>query len=232
MWEAGVASVLPYPIRGVAWYQGESNAESPERVAQHEAIFEMLVRDWRAQWGLGDFPFLFVQLPGLGRPDWPEFREQQRGFLESLPEMGMAVTIDVGHPTNVHPKGKRPVGERLARWALGKVYEIGSEASSGPLFDSVTADGDGLLLSFEGVGRGLISKDGEALRHFEVAGEDGVFHRAEAEIMENRVRVRSDRVPTPKRVRYAWAPYPEPPVNFFGREGLPASPFAGLVARP
>jgi sialate O-acetylesterase len=141
MWQAAVAPLIPLPIRGVVWYQGESNAELDWRVRQHEAIFELLVTDWRKQLRIGDFPFLYVQLPGMGRPHWPAFREQQRRFLDRLPNVGMAVTIDVGQPTNVHPPAKRPVGERLARWALATTYGHDDMVASGPLYRSIRVAG-------------------------------------------------------------------------------------------
>jgi len=227
MWQAAVKPLIPYAIRGVVWYQGESNAESPSDVELHARLFPLLVRDWRLQWGQPSFPFLFVQLPGMGRPEWPQFRESQRLFLNTLPNVGMAVTIDVGDPTNVHPTNKRPVGERLARGALGMTYEKrGAAAYSGPLFQRLEVQSETLVLSFEHVGRGLVSNDKKPLRHFEVAGPDGQFHAAQAVIDGDTICVSSESVPMPNHARYAWVPFPDPPVNFFNRSGLPASPFS------
>jgi sialate O-acetylesterase len=228
MWESAVAPMIPLPIRGVIWYQGESNAQLDWRVSQHRAIFELLVADWRKQFGLGEFPFLFVQLPGMGRPHWPEFREQQRRALKCLPNTGMAITIDIGHPTNVHPKTKKPVGERLARWALAKTYRRKNIVASGPLYRSMRVDGRHIELEFDHAGSGLQPRDGLPLRHFEIAGADGKFHPAQANIVSGRVVVTCGAVELPKHVRYGWVMFPNPPVNFYNRESLPASPFNTL----
>ena len=230
MWEAGVAPLLPFPVRGVIWYQGESNAESPRRVAQHQRIFETLVTDWRKQWRREEMPFLFVQLPAMGRANWPAFRQTQLESLRRLQNTGMAVTIDTGHPTNVHPTDKRPIGQRLARLALGMVYkELSRDAWSGPVVSKVQAKEDRVVLSFDHVGVGLEASDGKSLRHFEVAGRGGEFHAAEAEIRGEQIIVWCDQVNQLQRVRYAWVPFPVPPVNLFNQAGLPASPFEAPV---
>lgn len=226
MWEAGIEPIVPLSVRGVLWYQGESNAESPRRVSQHRRIFETLITDWRKQWARPDLPFLFVQLPALGRPNWPAFRQTQLECLRSTSNTGMVVTIDTGHPTNVHPTDKRPVGERLAKIARGLVYQQPAhEAFSGPIINSVAAQESQVVLRFDHVGQGLASSDGQPLRHFEIAGADGQFVPATATIQNDEVVVRSDQVDSPRHVRYAWIAYPKPPVNFTNRSGLPASPF-------
>ena len=226
MWQAAVAPLIPFPVHGVVWYQGESNAQLDWRVRQHESIFKLLVTDWRQQFGIGEFPFLYVQLPGMGRPNWPEFRDQQRRLLDRLPNVGMAVTIDVGHPTNVHPSTKKPVGERLACWTLVNTYHRKEFIAAGPLYRSMRISDQSGVLEFDHVGSGLCSSDGQPLRHFEVAGVDGVFHSADAKIESATVVVSSKAVSAPKHVRYAWTPYPKPAVNFFNRDGQPASPFS------
>ncbi len=228
MWEAGVQPLLPYAIRGVIWYQGESNAETAERVRQHESLFPLLVNEWRKHWGQGDFPFHQVQLPAMNRPDWPAFRESQRRLTERLDNVGMAITIDTGHPSNVHPPLKQPVGQRLAEWALGTTYGLKQHATySGPLFDSAKPDGGAISISFRHVGDGLKASDGEPPWHFEVAGADGVFFAATARITgRNVIAVSSPQVAGPQQVRYAWEPFPNPAVNLFNSDGLPASPFS------
>ena len=226
MWEAAVAPLAPYPIRGVVWYQGESNAQLDWRVRQHRAIFELLVTDWRRQFGQGDFPFLYVQLPAMGREHWPEFRDQQRRLLDHLPNVGMAVTIDLGHPTNVHPTSKKPVGQRLAHWALANVYGQNEVVGSGPLFRSMKIEGRQVTLKFDSRGRGLQTRDGLPLRHFEIAGADGVYYPASANLRDGKVIVTSELVPEPQHVRYGWTPFPTPSVNFYNRNDLPASPFS------
>jgi sialate O-acetylesterase len=228
MWSAGIQPLLPYAIRGVVWYQGESNAENPTRVLEHRQLFPLLVGEWRKRWGQGDFPFLFVQLPGVDRPDWPLFREGQRRMLDQLNNVGMAISIDTGHPTNVHPVAKKPVGERLSKWALGTTYRSNSHTCySGPLLDVVEREGDSIVAYFKQVGVGLKSTDESLLRHFEICGGDGVFHPATAKIIgKSSVSVSSPHVAEPQHVRYVWQPFPDPPVNLINSEGLPASPFS------
>ncbi len=227
MWDSGIDPLIPYAIRGAIWYQGESNAETPSRVREHGRLFPLLISQWRKQWGQGDFPFLYVQLPALNRPEWPWFREGQRRSLNQIKNIGMAITIDTGHPSNVHPTLKKPVGQRLAKWALGTTYQSKSHATySGPLFDVAEREGDLMVVWFNHVGDGLKSDDEKPLRYFEVSGEDGVFHTANAKIIDsNTVAVSSPSVPEPYDVRYAWVPYPNPVVNLFNTAGLPASPF-------
>jgi sialidase-1 len=228
MWESGVKPLLPYAIRGVIWYQGESNAETAERVRQHQHLFPLLVSEWRKHWGQGNFPFLQVQLPAMNRSDWPAFREVQRRLTERLDNVGMAITIDTGHPSNVHPPLKQPVGQRLAEWALGTTYGLKQHATySGPLFDIVKRKGDAIAVSFRHVGDGLKTSDNLPPRHFEITGADGVFHPATAKMTgQNTITVSSPEVAEPLHVRYAWTPFPEPSVNVFNSVGLPASSFS------
>ena len=179
-------------------------------------------------WGQGDFPFLYVQLTAMGTSQgyashhWPEFRDGQLRCLRTMNTTGMAVTIDVGHPTNVHPTNKRVVGRRLAWYALGEVYDQ-QGVSLSPLFKSTCPDDDAIEVQFDHIGGGLITSDGKALTGWEIAAGDGPFFSAVATVESDRVRVRSDAVPHPTRVRYAWLPYPV--ANLINREGLPASPF-------
>ena len=228
MWGASVEPLIPFGIRGVIWYQGESNAETVARVGQHNQLFPLLVNQWRDQWGQGPFPWLYVQLPAINRPQWPLFRESQRRALGQLENVGMAITIDTGHESNVHPPLKKPVGERLAKWAIGTTYRPQDRAAcGGPLFDSAERHGEAIVVSFKQAGSGLKSSDNQQLRHFEVCGRDGQFHEATAKILnKNTLSVTSPRVAEPRHVRYAWRPLPAPPVNLFNDAGLPASPFS------
>ena len=228
MWSAGIEPIIPYAIRGVVWYQGESNAETRSRVREHGKLFPLLINQWRQQWGQGDFPFLYVQLPALNRSEWPWFRDGQRRTLDHLKNLGMAVTIDGGHPSNVHPREKKAVGERLAKWALGKTYALKKHAVySGPLLDIAEREGNSLVVSFNQVGGGLKTSDQKAPRHFQLCGEGGVFYPAKAKIIgKSTLSISSPKVDEPLHARYAWSPYPEPPVNLFNSEGLPASPFS------
>lgn len=229
-----VHPLIPFGIKGVIWYQGESDAY-PGRDAIYRDTLTTLVTDWRGRWGQGDFPFLFVQLPNFGsKENWPVIREAQRQSL-AVPATGMAVTIDVGDPQDLHPADKAPVGRRLALLARALAYGEPLVAS-GPTLASVEADGATMVLGFDNVGRGLVARKpgaepdaaGEP-SNFELAGADGVFHPARARIAGDRVRAESAAVPAPVRVRYAWAATPEPPVDFFNRDGLPASPFEANV---
>ena len=232
MWSAGIERLIPFGIRGVVWYQGESNAESRARVEDHERLFPMLVNVWRGKWGQGSFPFLYVQLPGMNRSEWPWFREGQRRMQRELENVGMATTIDTGHRTNVHPPLKKPVGQRLALWALGDVYQSDSYSTfSGPVFDVAKREGGSILVSFTQVGEGLTSNDGKPIRFLELCGEDGVFFPAHGKISgKDLMRVSSPMVARPHDLRYAWLPYPNPSVNLFNSEGLPAAPFSTETA--
>lgn len=222
LWAAGPARLAPFAARGVLWYQGESNAESAWRVRQHGRLFPLLVESWRKAWGK-DLPFLYVQLPGLNRPHWPAFRDQQRRLLARVPNTGMAMTIDLGHPTDVHPTDKKPVGARLARLALATVYGKKIEAT-GPLFRAAQRRDRCLVVTFEG-GAGLHTRDGKSPRGFEIAGADGRFVTAAAKIRNNAVLVTAAEVSAPRHVRYAWQPFPRPPLNLVNGADLPASPF-------
>jgi sialate O-acetylesterase len=218
-----IAPLIPLAIRGVIWYQGESNAG---RAEQYETLFPDMIRNWRDKWGQGDFPFLFVQLApyryGNADPrNCAELREAQRLTLESVPNTGMAVTTDIGNVKDIHPKNKQDVGKRLALWALAKTY--GKDmVYSGPLYQSMAVEGDKIRVRFEHVGGGLVANGGP-LTDFTIAGKDGEFVPAEATIDGQTVVVHSDQVSAPVAVRFGWRDDAEP--NLFNREGLPASPF-------
>ena len=231
MWEAGLAPFVPLAIRGVCWYQGESNADSPARVAQHEAIFPVLVADWRRAFGR-ELPFGIVQLPGMDRPDWPAFREGQRRLAERIPGTGLVVTTDLGDRKDVHPSDKRPVGERLATWALASVYGRAGPAT-GPLPVAATRGGDGrVTVTFKTTGGGLATSDGQPPQLLEVAGPDGVFQPAAARIAgESLVVEPAGKQPAGDivKIRHAWRPFPDPKPNLTGLTGLPATPFELVV---
>ena len=224
MHEAGIKPFAPMSIRGGLWYQGESNADNPERTQIYDACFPKLVEDWRHHFKNKNLPVVFVQLPAMGRANWPVFREYQRRSLNKLTNVGMAITIDTGHPTNVHPRDKRPVGERLAQWALVEVYSQDG-TSMGPIFRSHQTKDDAIELTFDKIGDGLLTSDGQTPNQFEVAGEDGVFHPAASKIVDGRILVSSPIVRHPVDARYAWSAYPSPTPNLINSDGLPASPF-------
>jgi len=231
-----IAPLIPFALRGVIWYQGESNAD---RARQYSILFPALIKDWRRQWGQGDFPFLFVQLANFmaahaepRESAWAELREAQRLTL-ALPHTGMAVAIDIGEANDIHPRNKQDVGMRLALWALARVYGQKDLVYSGPLYASHAVEGDKVRLRFTCIGSGLMIKDGETLKHFAIAGEDRKWVWAEARIEGDEVVVWSPQVAKPVAVRYAWADNPEG-CNLFNREGLPAAPFSteGLPPAP
>ncbi|HEY0981051.1 sialate O-acetylesterase [Schlesneria sp.] len=225
-----IAPIQGYGIKGAIWYQGESNTG---RAFQYRKLFPLLISNWRRQWGLGDFPFLFVQLPNYvpekskpDRPDepeesaWAELREAQLMSL-SVPRTGMAVTIDVGEPRDIHPRNKQVVGKRLALAALQVAY--GQDiVASGPRYKSMKVMESTIELEFQDIGDGLVAQGGD-LRGFAIAGADKKFVWATARIEGNVVRVSSSEVPAPVAVRYAWGDNPDG--NLFNGAGLPASPF-------
>lgn len=220
-----ISPLIPFAIRGAIWYQGESNAN---RAYHYRTLFPTMIRDWRKHWGEGDFPFLFVQLANFmarkrepTESAWAELREAQLMTL-ALPNTGMAVIIDIGEANDIHPRNKQDVGKRLAAWALGTTY--GKDVViSGPLYDSMTIEGNRIRLRFKHVDGGLVAKGGRRLKGFAIAGEDRKFYWAHAKIDGDTVVVRSFRVPKPVAVRYAWADNPE--CNLYNAAGLPASPF-------
>jgi sialate O-acetylesterase len=223
LYNAMISPLTAFPIAGVIWYQGESNA-SPERGPTYAAMFAAMIRDWRRAWGIGDFPFLFVQLPNYrsgANSKWPDLREAQLQTL-ALDNTAMAVTIDVGEAANIHPRNKQDVGHRLALAARALAYGERLEYS-GPLFRAAAPDAGGLRVWFDHVGGGLEAKDGAPLKGFMVAGADRRFQAAEARIDSSTVVVSSPNVAQPLYVRYAWADTPE--CNLYNKEGLPASPF-------
>jgi sialate O-acetylesterase len=221
-----VAPLAPYGLRGAIWDQGESNANQPDPYAE---LLPALMSSWRRVWGQGDFPFLYVQLANFmarqQRPvepeSWAGLRDSQFRSL-SATNSGMAVIIDIGAANDIHPRNKQDVGKRLALWALARTYGRSELVCSGPLYKAMSVEGNRARISFEHVGGGLMTR-GDPLVGFAVAGEDRVFHAAQAVIEKDSVVVSSDKVAAPVAVRYAWAN--NPICNLFNREDLPASPF-------
>ena len=226
LYNAMIAPFVAYPIRGVIWYQGESNAGNAHR---YQKLFPMLIQDWRKQWGY-EFPFLWAQLANFMQPAqepresaWAELREAQRLTL-SLPKTGQAVILDIGEADDIHPRNKRDVGLRLALNALAIEYGKNIEYS-GPAYESMKVEGNKAVLTFSHVGDGLMARNKYGyLSGFEVAGEDRKFHWAKAHIEGDRVVVYSDKVANPVAVRYAWSDNPDD-ANLYNKNGLPASSF-------
>jgi sialate O-acetylesterase len=214
-----ISTVIPYAIRGAIWYQGEGNAG---RHQQYAELSKLMIADWRNRWGQGEFPFLLVQLAAYepGGDNWPFLREAQLRTLE-VPNTGMAVAIDIGDKTDIHPQNKQDVGARLALAARAVAY--GEDiVHSGPAFREMKADNGAIRLSFDHVGGGLRAKS-EPLKGFAIAGADGKFFPAEARIDGAQIVVSSAAVAQPTAVRYNWAAYPDG--NLYNAEGLPAVPF-------
>lgn len=225
LFNAMVSPAIPYAMKGVIWYQGESNAA---QALAYRRLLPALIRGWRTAWGEGDFPFHLVQLPNYmarkAEPSdsaWAELREAQAMAL-ATPNTGMAVTIDLGEAEAIHPANKQAVGHRLALVALAKTYGRKIEAS-GPVFSAMRIDGDHATLSFTHLGGGLVAKGAETLSGFAVCGPDGRFAWAEARIDGETVVVRNPAVRQPVAVRYAWAD--NPACNLYNQAGLPAAPF-------
>ena len=231
LYHAMIEPLVGLPVRGAIWYQGESNAL---QATLYRKELPALIRGWRKGWRDQDFPFLVVELPNHGatasQPGsdswWAQLRDAQFHTMATVPNVGLAVTIDVGDPNNVHPPRKAEVGERLALWALGTTYHQGIEYS-GPIFSSAKVETGGITLRFTHA-EGLHTSDGGALKGFSIAGADGHFYWANAEIRGDSVLVSNPNVPNPVEVRYAWDD--SPLCNFTNRSGIPASPFRSVAA--
>ena len=222
-----IAPLLNYSIKGIVWYQGESNVGNS---TDYEKLLFSLITNWRENWHDTNLPFLLVQLPNYGDVQYNPYesatallRNSQFKAL-STPNTGMAVTIDLGEWNDIHPDRKKEVGDRLALAARKLVYGETNLVASGPLYKSSEIDGNKIILSFTDVGSGLTTNDGEPLSEFAIAGDDKVFVWANAQIKGDKIIVWNDAIPNPKLVRYAWADNPDNP-NLYNKEGLPASPF-------
>jgi sialate O-acetylesterase len=227
LYNAMVAPVVNYAIKGVLWYQGESNAENP---AAYQQLLPALINDWRNKWALGNIPFLYVQLPNYmdvsylpSASNWALLREAALKTLH-VPNTHMTVAIDLGEWNDIHPDNKKDVGERLALGALKLAYGGKSIVSSGPIYQSSSINGNKISISFSSVGGGLISVDGDELSQFAIAGSDKKFIWAKAIIEGDKVVVWNDEITQPVYVRYAWSDNPFG-ANLYNKEKLPASPF-------
>lgn len=233
LYNAMVHPLIRFAIRGAIWYQGEANRNDG---AIYTKKMEALITGWRNAWGLGDFPFYYVQLAPHNYGYIPDDQESDtldyyrlpiiwEAQLEALkiPNTGMAVTTDITELYDIHPKNKYDVGRRLSLWALAKTYGQDDLLYSGPLYRDMSVEGNKVRIRFDHVGSGLISLDGRPLSWFEIAGEERTFVKARAEIDGNSVVVWNDRVSDPVAVRFGWYQLATP--NLGNREGLPASPF-------
>lgn len=228
IYDGMIEPLVPFPVRGAFWYQGESNEA---RAEQYGILLPAMIRAWRARWGQGDFPFGIVQLPNYRDPKpeptdeaWSHVREAQRRTAVSTKNAGLIVTIDVGEARDIHPKNKLDVGRRMARWALAEVYGRRMTAT-GPMFGRMKVGGPKIVITFADAGTGLRVRDGDKLQEFAVAGADRKWHWAEARIVgRDKVEVRSTEVSRPVAVRYAFNNNPRHP-NLTNETGLPAAPF-------
>lgn len=223
IYNAMVHPLVPFAIRGAIWYQGESN--HPDGMAYFEKM-KALINGWRRIWGQGEFPFYYVQIAPFDAlyPDdtLPRLWEAQSAAL-SIPNTGMAVTVDIADLKDIHPKNKQDVGKRLALWALARTYSKTGFEYSGPLYKSMAVEDGKIRLQFDHVGAGLVSRDGKPLSWFDIAGEDRKFVKADAAIDGETVVVSSSEVAKPVAVRLGWSRKAEP--NLSNKDGLPASPF-------
>lgn len=218
--------IIPYGIKGVIWYQGCSNQG---RAVQYRSLFKTMIKNWRDEWGQGDFPFYFVQLanflktvPEPTDSTWAELREAQTMAL-ALPNTGQAIIIDIGDANDIHPTNKLDVGNRLAAIALHKDYGRDIVWAS-PMYQSMEIKGNKAIITFNGIGGGLVARsDDGIIKGFAIAGADKKFYWANAKIDGNKVSVTCDKVAVPVAVRYAWAS--NPVCNLYNKEGFPACPF-------
>jgi sialate O-acetylesterase len=222
-----VSPMVDYRIKGILWYQGETNSNNPQ---EYQKLLPALINDWRNKWQQGNIPFLYVQLPNFmevqylpSESRWAELRFSQLKTL-SVVNTAMVVTIDAGEWNDIHPLEKKVVGERLALAAQKLAYGNDRIVYSGPIFKSYIKDADTIKIEFDHIGSGLTIKGKGDLYYFAIAGADRKFVWAEAKIKDNNAIIRSDEIKDPKYVRYAWADNPEG-ANLYNIEGLPASPF-------
>lgn len=225
LYNAMVAPLAPYAIKGVIWYQGESNAP---RAFQYRKLLPAMIKTWRDAWKASELPFYIVQLANFTPPpaepgdsDWAELREAQ-AMTAKMPGNGLACTIDIGDAADIHPRNKEDVGKRLSLIALNKVYGKSDVVFAGPEFESMRVDGDKVVLKFRNAA-GLSTRDNAAPKGFAIAGEDRKWYWADAKIDGEQVIVSSARVANPVAARYAWAN--NPPTNLYNKAALPAAPF-------
>lgn len=227
LYNAMIAPLLNLKIKGVLWYQGESNTGNP---FGYKEAFSTMITDWRTKWGQGNFLFLFVQLtnymeeyPEPRESNWAALRQSQLETL-SVPNTGMAVTIDVGEWNDIHPLNKEDVGKRLALQAQKIAYHEKNGIASSPAPKKYSFTKDHVMISFKDIGKGLMSKGGSELKYFSISNDGENFVWAKAQLIGNQLKVWNDSISNPIVVRYAWADNPQG-ANLFSKDGLPATPF-------
>lgn len=228
MFNGLIAPLIPYSLKGVIWYQGESNVS---HAMEYRRLLPDMIDDWRSGWNRPELPFLIVQLPCFtppkampGKSDWALLRESQAITAATTPGCGITVNIDTGDPYDIHPTDKKSIGDRLALLAEKMAYDEADGVYTGPVYKSMEQTGNAITLSFSNTGSGLIARGDTTLHQFAIAGEDRIFFWAHARIEGDKVVVSSDKVPHPVAVRYAWSDNPEG-CNLYNKEVLPAMPF-------
>jgi sialate O-acetylesterase len=226
-----IAPLTPAAIRGVIWYQGESNRANAEK---YESLLTSLITDWRERFTLVNdkFPFGIVMLAGYfavaktptQESGWTRVREAQVAAARKIPDVGVISAVDLGEANDIHPKNKQEVGARLARLMLNRVYGKSELVPTGPRYRSMKIAGAKIILSFDNIGGGLLAKDAAPLKWFAIAGADGKFVAGAAQIVGETVEVSAPTVAAPTMARYAWADNPEG-ANLYNQDGLPAFPF-------
>lgn len=217
LYESGIAPLTGLAINGVIWYQGESNTHNTEL---HEVLFPAMIQSWRKLWG-EDLPFYFVQLSSINRPGWEYFRDSQRRLAEKIPNCEMVVSSDLGDPDDVHPKEKKPIGERLALIALNNLYSLDVEWHS-PKVNRVVFKSNKLVVEYH-FAKELMTSDGKPLRGFEIAGDDELFYPAQGRISGNTIELQSEEVQKPRFFRYGYQPFSD--ANLINENRLPASTY-------
>ncbi|MCA9200157.1 MAG: sialate O-acetylesterase, partial [Planctomycetales bacterium] len=236
LYNGRIKPIMPFAVKGVIWYQGESNAG---RAYQYRELFPLMIQNWREDWGQGNFSFYWVQLadfmdeqPDPVQSSWAELREAQTMTMDKLPHTGEAVIIDIGEASDIHPRNKEEVGRRLARWAMAEDYSL-DVAHQSPRFREMSVEGNKAILKFDHIGTGLRTVDAKTAQGFAIAGEDQNFVWATAEVKGDTIEVSAEGVAVPVAVRYAWAD--NPVCNIYSQQGLPLTPFrtddwAGVTA--
>lgn len=225
LYNAMIHPFVPYTIKGTVWYQGEGNHKQAK---EYEKLFPAMIKSWRSQWGLGDFPFYFVQLASLGSEKWPgpkwvDLQQAQLKTFLSVNNTGMVVTNDIGSKDCIHPPRKRQVGERLAYWALANDYGFTGVEFCGPIYKSKEIKEDKIYLTFDYTPKGVTSM-GKGFKNFEIAGEDGKYIKANVKLTKKgTIEVWNDTIKEPKNVRYGWNSYIDG--SLYNTAGLPASSF-------
>ena len=230
LYNSMIAPLTPFAIKGFLWYQGESNTSNPNN---YDALMQSLIYDWRAKWNSNNLPFLYVQLPNFMEPKlqpeesaWATLRQQQLNTL-IVPNTSMAVGIDLGKWNDIHPENKLDIGHRLALLARKNVYGEKDIVATGPMIQSILVNQEKIILTFTGIGSGLVAKGDKELHQFQIAGADKKFVWAQAIIKNNQVIVWNETVQKPIFARYAWADNPAG-ANLYNKEGLPAAPFSSI----